>query len=161
MASPTVTGEGKLGPITRKGIGKLLQGYSQGPDTQIINCFFLQLTYSFRKWINDLEIQRLVEEKITNITDEFLEKSEIKVCGRWYRVEDDCPLTYFLDAQKDDKGQKCLQRNESWFDFEEYLNRNVRQKLRKELKEKDSSFRDMPVKIMRACKYVRDVDDIN
>lgn len=43
----------------------------------------------------------------------------------------------------------------SWFKFEEDLNMNVRLKLGKRLREKDQSFRDMTIIIMRACRYVQ------
>ena len=94
------------------------------------------------------------------ITDKFL-MTICDIYGKWFKVEDDSPLTYFLDAQEGKKREKCIKKNDPWFEFEEYLNTNVRQVLRRELKEKDSSFRDMPVKIMRACVYVKETDDIN
>ena len=145
--------------ITRKGIGKLLQDYKPD-DKNPIDCFFFQLSYPFRKWIKTLEVQESVEDAIAKIADEFFSSKESAVYGKWYKVDDGWPLTYFLDAQEQKKRQE-LSPDESWYEFEEYLNKNVRQKLREVLKEKDQSFRDLPIVIMRVCKYTRDDDDIN
>ena len=96
------------------------------------------------------------------ITDEFLTNPKFnnKAYGEWFKVdpEHNWPLTYFLDAENDKKREECLQNQafKAWFDFEVYLNENVRQKLRKELKEQDPSFRDMPIILMRTCVYFRD-----
>jgi hypothetical protein len=160
----------KLELITRKEIGDRLRGYNESRlqlhreeknscNCLPIDCFILQLSYSFRKWINTLEIQQSVEKDITAITDEFLLANS--AYGEWFKVDPkhNWPLTYFLDAEKDKKRKIC-QKDEAWFEFEEYLNKNVRQNLRKKLKEEDPSFRDMPVILMRACIYVRDDDSI-
>ena len=63
----------------------------------------------------------------------------------------------FLMLEKGQRREVCQKNQDfnAWFDFEEYLNTMVRQNLRKELKEQDQSFRDMPVVLMRACIYVR------
>ena len=152
--------------ITRKQIGERMQNHrTQATDKEIpIDCFFLQMNYPFRKWIRTLEVQQEVEAKITDITDKFLIKGELQGYGKWFKVDpdDDCPLTYFLDAQEGKNREKFPQlKNEPWYEFEETLNKGVRQELRKELKEKDPSFRDMPVKLMRACMYFKVKDDIN
>ena len=167
MASENAAADLEL--ITRKQIGERLRAHNQprlkleGDERKScppIDCFFLQLSYSFRKWINTLEVRESVEKKIMDITDEFLKSPELQVYGEWFKVdpEHNCPLTYFLDAEKHEKRKEY---NKAWFDFEEYLNTNVRQKLRKQLKEKDPSFRDMPVVLMRACIYVREDDNID
>ena len=101
------------------------------------------------------------------ITDDFLTNPKFnnKAYGEWFKVdpEHNWPLTYFLDAEKGQRREVCQKNQDfnAWFDFEEYLNTMVRQKLRKHLKEEDPSFRDMPVVLMRACIYVREDDSID
>ena len=146
--------------INRKGIGDRLRKYDLSKSSDGIpipnDCFFLQLSCPFRKWIESLEKQQQIEKDIASIADEFLESKEIKDLkyGSWFKVEDCWPSTYFLDAH--DRHKPPNYNKSKWFEFEEDLNRYVRQKLRKK---KDQSFRDMPIIIMRACRYVRDVDE--
>ena len=150
-----------IATINRKGIGDLLRKYDRSKSSDSIpipiDCFFLQLSCPFLKWIDSLEKQKEIVEDITRIADNFLESKEIKDLkyGSWFRVEDGWPLMYFLDAHV----HQTSYTKSKWFEFEEDLNTNVRQKLRKTMKEKDQSFRDMPIIIMRACRYVRDVDE--
>ena len=176
MASGSAPADSELSTLSRKQIGELLRPYHE-PRLNLegdkrnsclpIDCFFLQLNYSFRKRTPTLEARESVEKDITDITDTFLKKSELKVFGDWFKVDPEYnwPLTYFLDAEKDKKREKCqgfrVQCNKAWFDFEEYLNTNVRQKLREQLK-KDPSLHKVSVVLMRACIYVRDdIDDVN
>ena len=161
--------------VSRKEIGERLRTYHE-PRLNLegdkrnsclpIDCFFLQLNYSFRKWTDTLEARESVEKVITDITDAFLKSPELKVYGLWFKVDPEYnwPLTYFLDAEEDKKRENCpdfrVQYHKAWFDFEEHLNTNVRQKLREQLKEKDPSFHKVSVVLMRACVYVRDdIDD--
>ena len=76
--------------------------------------------------------------------------------GEWFIVQGGWPLTYFLDAKESSIRQKY---DMNWFQFEEDLNMNVRLKFGKRLREKDQSFRDMTIIIMRACRYVKDGDE--
>ena len=158
-----LSAQNRIKIINRKGIGDLLRKYDLSKSSDSIpipiDCFFLQLSCPFRKWIESLEKQQQIEEDIARIADDFLESQEIKDLkyGSWFKVEDGQPIMYFLDAHDRQKAQNY--NKSKWFEFEEDLNTNVRQKLRKTMKEKDQSFRDMPIIIMRACRYVRDVDE--
>ena len=94
-----------------------------------------------------------LEKKITKITDNFLESDDNQKLdyGQWFKFEDGWSLTYFLDAR-----ENRSKHQQVWYKFEEDLNTNVRQELRKKLKEEDPNLPDMHIIIMRACKYVGD-----
>ena len=137
-----------LESITKKGILDRLQSHDPAKDNRPTDCFFFQLSYPYnKKWI---EVKQELEDKIAEITDNFLRSEKNKKFGEWFRFEDCWSLTYFLDAQGN-----CSQRDKDqhWSKFEEDLNFNVRLKLRKLLKEKDKNLPDMHIVIMRACKY--------
>ena len=139
-------GQTALERITKKDIARRLQQYDHP-----IDCFYFQLSYPLEHWMKKEEL----EEKITKITDKFLESDDNQKLdyGQWFKFEDCWSLTYFLDAQKNRSKHRQLS---SWYKFEEDLDTNVRQELRKKLKEKDTSLPNMHIIIMRACKYVGD-----
>ena len=136
-----------LKSITRKDIRDRL------PNSHPIDCFFFQLSYPFsKKWV---KIKQELQDKIAEITDDFLASKENQKFGEWFRFEDCWSLTYFLDAQgNSSQPSRDIDLIQHLSKFEEDLNLKVRLKLREKLKEKDPSLPDMHIIIMRACKYV-------
>ena len=103
--------------INRKGIGDILRKYDLKQSDGIpipIDCFFLQLSCPFQKWIDSLEKQKRIVEEITHIADEFLVSKDIRDLkyGNWFKVvEDGWSLTYFLDAHERHGKPKTISLN--------------------------------------------------
>ena len=81
--------------IKRKGIAARLPEYDQSGGTVVtpIDCFFLQLSIPFRKWIGSIEKQELAEDEIATVADGFLKENEVLGYGEWFIVQGGWPLT--------------------------------------------------------------------
>jgi hypothetical protein len=90
------------------------------------------------------EIEKFLQERIQQ-TASTIPKEE------WYKVSDWWPFTYFLITNSEKPGSTF--REESDRELEKYLNTNIREKLQETLRAADPSFKDIPIIIMRACKY--------
>ena len=159
-STPNTSDSTVIPAITREKIGgKLKELYDGGNPNEPIDCFFVQAFYSFRKWINEAKEQKDVEKVIEKEIEKFLQKrmkqsasdKTVHVKEEWYRVSDWWPLTYFLITDSEKEDSKF--RDESDRDLEIYLNTNIRKELKDILRAADPGFSDVPIIIMRTCKY--------
>ena len=154
--------------ITREEIGKKLQEkYDSSKDLEPVDCFYLQVHYSFREWIDTVKVQKEIEQKMGEVIEEFLRQrmrdgpiikpledgDEVTITENWYKLIDWWPLTYFLDCKSHGKGSLFRPSLFSDRDVEMMIDDDVRKKLREELRAADPSFGDVPIIITRACKY--------
>ena len=143
MATLSVGGEPSpvLPTITRKKIGDLLQKYDPSKDNEPIDCFY------FQGYTQDT----IKMASINNAVETFLRQRDKE---KWYRLVDWWPLTYFLDAEAGEVKEGNWVRSETDRELEGHLN-DIREKLRATLRKSDL---DMPIIIMRACKYNKWID---
>lgn len=154
MASLSVGGESAnpspvLPTITRKKIRDLLQKYDPSKDNEPIDCFYFQ---GYTHFHQD-DTRKMAS--ITNAVETFLcRQRESNNKENWYKLVDWWPLTYFLDAEAGEIKEGGWVRSETDRELERRLN-NIREKLRASLREFDL---DIPIIIMRACKYNNWID---
>ena len=88
--------------ITREKIGtQLSRMYCQASRTQPIDCFYLQAFYQFHQWVDTVQTQREIEQKIGEVIEKFLrermaknpmsktiESVQVTVEEEWFKVTD-------------------------------------------------------------------------
>lgn len=150
MASLSVSGKPLpvLSSITRKKIGDLLQKYDPSKDDEPIDCFYFQGYTHFHQ-------DTIKMASITDAVETFLRQRESNTDKeKWYKLVDWWPLTYFLDAVSVGVEEGGGIRSETDRELERRLN-DIREKLRATLRKFDL---DIPIIIMRACKYNNWID---
>ena len=146
------SGDQKLPTITRKKIGDLLQKYDPSKDDEPIDCFWFQ---GYTHFNQDAQIMTKIESAV----EEFLYQRNCSDTRHeeWYKLVDWWPLTYFFVPKTERVSEGDTFRSETDRELERRLNDHIRKKLRGKLRANTENL-DIPIILMRACKYNKWVD---